>query len=195
MIAIPANKLKAVLLHAAAKDVRFYLNGVFVESSVEHGVILVGTDGNTLFAGKLPDPDIAPLCSLIIPRDVVKQALVGTSATSLLQLDCGGENERPRLGAVTFDPIDGRFPDWRRVVTGTSEPNSLPQYNWAYLDRARAALALWHGKRDCEPTIVRQTASGAAIATAVNETALVCVMPLRAEYVATRLARPQPFIS
>lgn len=184
---IPTHKLKAALLCAATKDVRFYINGVRVEYDGAGELLLIATDGRAAFVGRLTVESDVPAFALTIPRDAVKTACAARTSMVELKVAEGAH----QLGAVVFEPINGHYPDWRQVIPLQHDADTRVYYDWALLDRARAALALWHNAKNCTPTIVRQNPNdGPGVATAIDDTALVVIMPLRPE----RLARPTPFI-
>lgn len=184
---IPKNKLKAALLHAGDRDVRSYLNGVRVVYDGAKELQLIGTAGYTLFAGRIEvDSHDTPAFALTIPRDSLKMALASRDKFLDLQL---GEAAH-RLGDVLFEEIGGKFPEWRTIVPLKHDANAEGLFKWDQLDLARKALALWHDAPKCAPTIVRQTAGGAGVATAVDSSAFVVIMPLRPE----QIERPAPWL-
>lgn len=101
---IPTDLLKAALLCASNEESRYYLRGVHLSTSGH----MVTTDGHRLFCAKLAE---AVSQDVIIPLDTVKAALklAGRKAETL---DLNGNT----LGGITFTPVDGTFPDWRRVL-------------------------------------------------------------------------------
>lgn len=120
------NKLTAILGSLAAlaptNDVRYYLNGVLVEHDKE-GKHLVVTNGHYMvFAtlrGALADcVDIPKDTRAILPIGHLKPMLkaVGKGATSLTVIDESSATLYQDTGLDgTFECVDGRFPDWRRV--------------------------------------------------------------------------------
>ena len=66
---IPARSFAAALKCAAKNDVRFYLNGVYLD--LPKGRI-VGTNGHVMFVGKI---EAATLPAVIVPRDLIESAL------------------------------------------------------------------------------------------------------------------------
>jgi hypothetical protein len=188
---IPTHKLKAALLCAATKDLRYYLNGVHVEYDGAGELLLIGTNGSLEFVGRLAVESDAPAFALTVPRGAVKTAC--TAAAPMVELAV--REGAHQLGAVAFTPVDGRYVAWRSVIPTQHAPDAHEHYDWSLLERARAALALWHNAKACAPTIVRQgPENGPGVATAVDDTALVVLMPLRAKYVAEAMVRPAPFI-
>jgi DNA polymerase-3 subunit beta len=101
---IPTDLLKAALYCASNEESRYYLRGVHLSTSGH----MVTTDGHRMFVAKLAE---AVSQDVIIPLDTVKAALklAGKKAETL-------ELNGNTLGGVTFTPVDGTFPDWRRVI-------------------------------------------------------------------------------
>lgn len=153
----------AMNVFAAVRDVRYYLEGIFIEPHPEKGVILVATDGHTL--GVIHDPD-GWVAAPIIVGDITKQLISACSAKGIEH-----RMTVPKLlyigqkGAVVtgdsevsseIDPfamltlhmskiaiIDGKFPDWRKVVVKNPEGGgAFPCTNAVYLARLEAVAKL-----------------------------------------------------
>lgn len=151
-IVVKTDHLRAALLFAASKDVRYYLNGVYLESS-ETETRLTATDGHCL--GSLRSDAVNGMggrsfLDLIIPSAPIVSALKllpkgETDVCVSLQdgrwtLEAGGAK-------LPFEPIDGRFPDYRRVL-----PNNIPdgkpaQFDPALLLRFAKAAVILKGKK------------------------------------------------
>lgn len=115
-------QLKGLLSHTAfamaQQDVRYYLNGLMLELAANH-VATVATDGHRLAIAQLQTSLGSGEYSVIVPRKAV---------TELSRLLNDEEGEvTVRLGSnsieLTFDSlkftsklIDGRFPDYERVI-------------------------------------------------------------------------------
>jgi len=101
---IPTDLLKAALYCASNEESRYYLRGVHLSTSGH----MVTTDGHRIFCAKLAE---AVPADVIIPLDTVKAALklAGKRAETI-------ELNGNTLGGVVFTPVDGTFPDWRRVI-------------------------------------------------------------------------------
>lgn len=108
VVCVETKLLKAVSLFMAKNAVRYYLNGLFVE--MKNGVLrIVATDGHGLSVGycgryELPDQ------SLTIPRDIVDLACKIKSINTYIDL------EKRTIAGINFTPVDGVFPDYRRVI-------------------------------------------------------------------------------
>lgn len=140
-ITISSFQLKAAITHSATRDVRYYLNTVLVESDAS-GTFLIATDGHRMFVGRLEHRAHPEPLQVIIPTDVVKTALAAKTSTLELRQDAGGIWQ---LGAVSFTPLDARYPAWRQVVP-QGGIDARGEYSPAYVYEAHKALALWsHG--------------------------------------------------
>ena len=187
MYTIDSNTLRAALTHAAKNAVRFYLNGVCLDLDAGR---VVATDGHRMFIAFGPkDPGKG---RVILPRDLVAnvckvagkkgvQVTVslsgsGAEATATIALPTGAQ-----FGETL---IDGRFPDWLRVVP-TALSGAPGQYELDYLAAAADALVIHgaasktqgvrvaHNGAD-KPCIVWAPGSGGNLA-------FVVVMPMRAD--------------
>lgn len=113
-IELRTGYLAAVLIAAAKRDIRDYLNGVFVEVNKEGVVYIVSTDGYRLNVAKqvMPTPP-GEETSVIIPRDQVENVLkITPKKQEVILLD----TESNTLGGIAFIPVEGRFPSWRQVL-------------------------------------------------------------------------------
>lgn len=108
------DMLRAVSLAVSTEAARYYLTGVFVEISTEHAT-MVATNGHILLGARheIANPDMLA-AAIIIPFDVIKSFKPLKN-----QVEVGLEKmagTRWMLGNTMFEPIDGTFPNWRRVV-------------------------------------------------------------------------------
>lgn len=187
MLTIAKNQLKAALSHASDKDVRFYLNGVLLECCADGNIHLVATDGCRMFCGLIHaanvqwtgEPQKGPF-SMIIPRDAIKTALKAkTPALTLSALPDG----RYTLGDVLFSPIDGRFPDWRRVIPKADREQKPGNFNWDFVAQAAQAIRDWYDRPKMLAPVFRQcggeSVADAGLMLGVDCTAFVVVMPAR----------------
>lgn len=104
---LDVRHIAAAINTAASKDIRFYLNGVFVQNN-----IVVATDGHCLSAFKTVE-SASYLPEFIIPLDAAK--IIAKLKAQLVTVKLLDDN-RIDIGGVVFAPIEGRFPDWRRVM-------------------------------------------------------------------------------
>jgi len=117
---IPRSYLAAVARFAAKDDIRYYLNGVLVEVHANIAY-LVGTDGHTLAVARIArdGENMAGQGSAILPRELVEKIKAKGNHGLALVLSVGedGQCTLNDCGTrTTSGAIDGKFPDWRRVI-------------------------------------------------------------------------------
>ena len=136
---IPNDAIKALLLAAAKNDVRYYLNGVCLDVRA-HDAVAVTTNGHILLAVPVALADDSPALvpgEYIIPRDALENIKPTHKALpvtiEIITPAPTPDPDRPGVtirkpataaisagGAVAHTPlVDGRFPEWRRVVPRT----------------------------------------------------------------------------
>jgi len=175
------SDLKAALICSAVKDIRYYLNGVLVEYTPrESGGILTfcGTDGHILFAGTAPaefmDGEHAQAFSLIIPSDTVKAACKGKMPIVTLSSLPDG---RYSLGDALFTAIDGRFPDFRRVIPAKVS-GEFAHFDFDLLARGNDALCEYFNMPK-KTFSLHPSGNGAGVMCGNSRDAVVVVMPMR----------------
>jgi hypothetical protein len=182
---IPTDVLRAALVCVSTEETRYYLRGVHVEPDADD-VVLVSTDGHRLFCGRCPLPPagaITPAEPFIVPTDAIKKALTGYKGLGI-QLQCTGDIWT--LGDVTFKPVDGTFPDWRRVAptqkTISDDLGKIAQFNPAYVaDMGKVAKAVANPREKLCP-VIHHLGDGPAMVTFPGHENLFCLlMPRRAE--------------
>ena len=162
-ISIDAGAIDAALLATSKEETRHYLRGVFLDA---RGFI-AGTNGHMAFAarcdaiaGKLDDVRPAYdtsgncLAGVIVPSDAIAQAAKAAGRSKglcyVFERDAQGMwwilygNAR-----IHFAPVDGSFPDWRRIVPTAPDALTAGHYNPLYLAAlGNMAKALNDGKKD-----------------------------------------------
>jgi DNA polymerase-3 subunit beta len=102
----------------AQQDVRYYLNGMLLETSGKH-LRAVATDGHRLAlsqaeltGGKMPDQQV------IVPRKGVLEMQRLMNGDGELDIELGANHIRIQLEGIRFTSklIDGRFPEYERVI-------------------------------------------------------------------------------
>lgn len=135
---ILTSHLKAVLLAAGKKDLRYYLNGVHVNK--HH---LVGTDGHRMHivchGGDWPHEPVT------IPRTACELAIKGKTTTL--------EITPAAIGPISYQPTGGTYPDYTRVMLhgnalaqGVETDEQMTRVRWEYLRDAEAAVKHVTGK-------------------------------------------------
>jgi DNA polymerase-3 subunit beta len=111
--------IESVQFSMAQQDVRYYLNGMSLETS-EHLIRSVATDGHRLAMSIVEyKNDVLPAKQVIIPRKGVMEIsrLIEDSDTKV-KVQLGSNHIRIFSNSFIFTSklVDGRFPDYNRVV-------------------------------------------------------------------------------
>jgi hypothetical protein len=185
-ITLKTSVLRAALICAAKKDIRYYLQGVCVSINNPDVAMVYGTDGHVLFAGQsVIVCHVAPEnygFDVIIPSDTIK-AIDKKSEFIDLETIEGGAKDYYLLGNARFQAIDARYPDISRVIPAR---DAFSEIKASYFDpellvKGNEALAMYYGAKKGKvfPLSQRGDYSG-AIHNNQND-AVVVVMPMRNE--------------
>jgi len=123
-ITINRNALKAVARFAAVKDIRYYLQGVLVESTPLQ-TRLVATCGHTLavhradakddnegsWTGILPLDAVLTLLKMKPSHKTLKDAPITATILESGEIRCDWVGQ-----SIITRAVDGKFPDYRRVI-------------------------------------------------------------------------------
>lgn len=184
-ILIPINAFKAAIHCVANKyDVRYYLQGVHVEVFGAQANV-VATDGSCMLACKVAVENSESSFNLIIPTDTAKAAVKSTIANKwwdkrwleLTELTGGHYS----LADQIFKPIDGKFPDWKRVIP-KAVSGEAGSYNPEIVMRVSKAVCAFY---DCKHARLIQggPASGMggnpAVVCGTDDTCIGIIMPWR----------------
>lgn len=193
MIEIRQKDLKAVALAMAVKDLRYYLQGVYIEYNRAQTRI-VATDGHRLHiiqtegAGMVCQP-----ISFIMPSDMVKHCIRAKGPRGIvdpiitLSYEGSGKIEAklPDGSSIVASATDGRFPDFGRIVRdGCTPMESEPiaqVYNQAYVSDAAEALAIYLEHRGSTPPALGLRPRGTSCGVLASGDFLAMIMPMRGE--------------
>jgi DNA polymerase-3 subunit beta len=148
IIHIKQSTLDAMLLIAGKKDIRYYLNGVYLEwnSTLTRAV---GCDGHKLAVMNEARDDNQGAGSIIIPRDVIERLPKRSNIDHFLiirQNDAGAwEIHAGGHLTINFTPCDAQYPDWRRVSQGIKTSGEAAGFNIDYLVAFEKAGAILGG--------------------------------------------------
>ena len=169
-----ADTLRAVLICASTEQIRYYLNGVYIDPAL----VAVATDGHRLLAANiLPcdetgEPvDVPKFDGWIIPRDALKKALAGHKARLILV-------SPDRIGDVSYTPIDGTFPDWRRVVPAEVS-GVAAHFNANYVADFGKIYRLLTGNKTPLPLLHHNGEGPAGVTFGTAERVIGVLMPVR----------------
>lgn len=112
------NMISSAAFAMAQQDVRYYLNGMLLESD-QDVIRLVATDGHRLAmaSNKIPT-GVTEHKQVIIPRKGVLELARLLGEDGFVELVISDSHIRSRIGAYTFTSklIEGKFPDYNRVI-------------------------------------------------------------------------------
>lgn len=173
IITIPTDVLRAALICASTEQSRYYLNGVYVDPQG----YLVSTDGHRLFCGKIDVSDVPAFTGWIIPSDVIKRALAGNKypALTITPNQCGD---------ISCAPVDGTFPDWRRVIPTGDLSGVTAQFNPVYVADMGKIGKLLGGKASLTVHIHHNGESPAGVTFPAYANAFAVLMPIRSSHTA-----------
>lgn len=121
-LSLSQSRLKALIdttqFSMASQDVRYYLNGMSFESDGKK-LRTVATDGHRLAVSEVDIGQPLEQLQVIVPRKgVLELVRLLDQDEALVQLQIGTNNIRATVPgfAFTCKLVDGRFPDYRRVI-------------------------------------------------------------------------------
>jgi DNA polymerase-3 subunit beta len=171
---IKTNELKALLLCAGKKDIRYYLNGVHFESSA-NGMIAAATDGHRLLCINLPIEN-APGIKNLIPRALIEAAVKTKSVYIEITIEGGNVTLASAGQSISGSITDGVFPDYRRVIPNSVTGIQGNDFNNTYLVDFDKIGALIEGGK---ASVLQNGPGMSALVRFDNENAIGVIMPLR----------------
>lgn len=176
---IDFNILKALNVLTAKKDIRYYLNGVYVEIN-QNGAYFVATDGHKM--GIYHNDEIksdAPI-EHVIPSTLIDQASKVIKNMSLIDLDLNPMIEINYLHNTFKAPaIDGKYPDFRKVIP-ESLNNEIAQFDPDFLMQFKKCACILNDVKNCDIAIGHNGHSGSVI-DIQNTNFLGVIMPYRSK--------------
>jgi DNA polymerase III subunit beta len=121
-----ARLLDKTQFSMAQQDVRYYLNGLLIETT-KRRIRAVATDGHRLALCDIPiENQEVTTGQVIIPRKGVMELHRLLGGGEEVELSIGSNHIRANLDGIRFTSklIDGRFPDYERVIP-SSEATTL----------------------------------------------------------------------
>jgi len=174
-VSIQIKTIKALLHFAAKKDIRYYLQGVHIEQG-ETGTFAVATNGHFLAVARINTQAQAP-ASVIVGSDHLSAAIKGNKL-DFITLDVDGAKVTIKTGAseVTVQAVDGRYPDWRRVIRAP-QTGEQAYFNPDYLATVQKAAGEYHGNKSA---LYHVAQNGTSVGhCAIDDDLQVFVMPVR----------------
>lgn len=194
--------LRAARTHSADNDIRRYLCGVYLDT--QRGKV-VATDGHRMMVATARGVMCKAGAAVIIPNELLDAALKqfggeyargkSLGACDVVVTIDGPQNSlsiATPTGHVTGRPLDGQFPDWRKVVPKGDEEGLLDGapavLNSDYVTEACAAFAIARNiskaKAGHHAVRVLQRGEFPSIVCDTDPDMVVIIMPLRDRMVA-----------
>ena len=147
-ITVNLRALKAINQASSTEATRYYLKGVCVTATSER-IEYVATDEYMLLATS-HENEGGNEGVWIIPSSIIASIKIAKRDDGLAKLIClyeGGHKlalEFTNGQSITFDAIDGTFPDWRRIVspTFTGEHSNIATTFLTRAEKAGVALGI-----------------------------------------------------
>lgn len=171
-ITVPVKHLAAALHCAGKKDIRYYLNSVFLDAKAG---CIVATDGTCAY---ISQPGLLVGCTedVNMPREFVEDVVKASAKLEyvVITVDNGKLFTDFRIGKV----VDGVFPPWRRLypVALSGEPAQFDKDLLARIAKANKALGAKSGGSMYE---MFYNGMSGAVAVLTMEQAHVVLMPFR----------------
>ena len=174
---IPSKYLKAALLFASKKDVRYYLNGVLFE--VLNGQArLVATDGKMLGVFRLGECSL-PDTQIIIPREKIEVIKLKADEVTLRP----GDGKTCALvyagNEYTFTAIDARFPDYRRVIPSGVMSGESAQFSSELIVVLDKAYKVLNPSSKWNTPYISHNGSSSALVDLNDDNFLGVIMPIK----------------
>jgi len=180
---IKQSQLKAMLNLAAKQDIRYYLNGVFVEFN-QQTTRLVATCGHKLGVFNHRSENNQGSGSLIIPRDVIENLPKAGKTDAILiftKEEKAGYWKLDNYGKQTiFSQIDGRFPDYRRVCDFKTSGEAA-NFNYEYLVQFLKVQHALGGSKGLTLNLYQNGNSSALVTLAGVDNFAGVIMPIRSD--------------
>jgi DNA polymerase-3 subunit beta len=196
---IKASQLQAMSLLASKQDIRYYLNGVRVEFN-STTTRLIATDGHKLGLFNYDSTLNNGLGSLTIHNDFIASLPKVTKAQNDLLCTIWQDQNNPTLwhcvygnNQTQFVEIEGRYPDYSRVIQPIKTSGQPGQFNDEYLAQFKKCglLLTWLKKQHFFPEIIHNGNSSAIIQlpTLLDQFVGV-IMPLKSDFIESAIVDP-----
>lgn len=107
----------------SSEETRYYLNGAYLHTVTEEGVVylrMVGTDGHRLHLSDTPAPEGAEKApGVIVPRktvNLIESLIKGVAGNAIVTVSNSKISVSLGKMVLTSKVIDGNFPDYARIV-------------------------------------------------------------------------------
>jgi len=181
--------LKGLNVLSGKKDIRYYLNGVYVEIT-PNGAYFVATDGHKMGIWHESEITAPETIQHVIPSTLIDQvSKVITKPINLVEIDLQPMIEFNYLNNVFKAPaIDGKYPDFRRVIPETLS-HEIAQFDPEFLSQFYKCASILNGVKKPDVAI-GHNGTGGAIVDIQNGKFLGVVMPYKSKAGFTEYKKP-----
>lgn len=165
---------------APKNEIRFYLVGVLLEIT-DAGRFYASTDGHKMVVIREARQETDDNGQWIIPRDVILSIKLSKRPV----IDTAEFNQESGKASITycgtetrFGLVDGKFPDWRRVIP-TKVSGEVAQFNPDYLVAIRDCAAATVGVGKYSGLSLLHNGNSASLYQADSHDFIGVIMPLR----------------
>jgi DNA polymerase-3 subunit beta len=160
-VELKLSHLRAALVTAGVQDVRYYLNGACIEVGRSGKVWIISTDGHRASVFYAGAQDAKPM-QVIIPRGLIERIKPDRRIDDCIVTFDGARITINYCGASYSDyAIDGKFPDWRRIVPRQVSGEAC-NINVRYIgEYAKVAKLL--GRRETDVVVAQNGTSAARV--------------------------------
>ena len=176
-LSIQVSHLAAALCIASTKDIRYYLNGVFLDAKSWN---VVSTDGRAMFCTKPGTVLLAEgddLHDVILPAQFVADVVKAHKRDHVILITIDGTECRTATHISKL--IDGKFPNWRRIYPRTLAGKAGVQFDKELLVQITKANKALGVKSAGGYPIWTDDKESAAVAVLAGGEAHVVIMPIR----------------
>ena len=184
------NILKAALPCAAANDIRYYLNGVYIKAT-SNEVRYAATDGHLLFTAKKESGIDNWNVEIIIPTITVERAIEShekvygeKSGEINISLESIDEDRYILIGECryilvdqVFKAIDGTYPDFLKIIPENCS-GVLGKFNAKLLAKISKAVAMAN-KSDISDVTLNHNGDDASVIVGADPSVIGAIMPMK----------------
>lgn len=179
---IDLNLVKAAAFCVSKEETRYYLNGVYITYETMGALVSVATDGHRLSCFRHNIDQDAPLESfgVIVPLAIINAIKLNKHSTNATLAHVEGLKWSIEYNGqtVTFDAIDGTYPDWRRVVPKETS-GEVAQFNPSYIGDFAKIAKILGGKKDTPVRIAHNGEGPSLVSFGVDIDGIAVIMPIR----------------
>jgi DNA polymerase III subunit beta len=183
-VTIQRDQLMAALCTAAKSDIRYYLNGVYLEAT-NMETRLTSTDGHTISlqrADAKDENEVDGVLRMILPRDLCER-VKKNKMLPVVWIDNDDDSNEWMLTdigtRISFKPVEGKFPDYRRIIPSQTSGEAA-RFNPLLIGQfVKAAVILGAGKKDYPDVRIAHNGTDSALVSIGRSDYLGVLAPLR----------------